>query len=61
MTDETPMPTAETPEIPQPAPISQDMIRERQRARAKVTAWLLAGFVVLIFAISIVKIAAGYA
>ena len=37
-----------------------ELIRARQRARAKVMAWLLGGFVVLIFAISIVKIAAGY-
>lgn len=36
-----------------------DRIRARQRERAKVTAWILGGFVVLLFAISIVKIQAG--
>ena len=30
-------------------------IRARQRARAKVMAWLLIGFVVLVFGISIAK------
>ena len=34
-------------------------VRARQRSRAIVTALLLGAFVVLIFAISIVKIAAG--
>jgi hypothetical protein len=37
-----------------------DLIRERQRARARVMALLLGAFVVLIFAISIVKIMKGY-
>ncbi len=36
-----------------------ERIRTRQRARAKVMAWLLGGFVVLLFAITIVKIQAG--
>ena len=36
-----------------------DRIRARQRERAKVVAWLLGGFVVLLFAITIVKIQAG--
>ena len=36
------------------------LIRARQRSRARVMALLLGGFVVLIFAISIVKIAQGY-
>lgn len=36
-----------------------DRIRARQRERAKVMAWLLGGFVVLLFAITIVKIQAG--
>lgn len=36
-----------------------DLIRSRQRARARITAVLLGGFVVLIFAISIVKIKMG--
>ena len=36
------------------------LIRERQRARARVMAWLLGGFVVLVFAISIVKMGLGH-
>jgi hypothetical protein len=36
------------------------LIRQRQRERARVMAWLLGGFVVLIFAISVVKIGLGY-
>jgi hypothetical protein len=36
-----------------------DRIRARQRARATVMAWILGGFVVLLFAITIVKIQAG--
>ena len=36
-----------------------DKIRMRQRARATVMAWLLGGFVVLMFAITIAKIQAG--
>jgi len=37
-----------------------DLIRTRQRSRARVMAVLLGAFVVLIFAISIVKIKLGY-
>ncbi|QIG78321.1 hypothetical protein [Stakelama tenebrarum] len=37
------------------------LIRKRQKSRALVTAVLLGAFVVLVFAISIVKIATGYA
>ncbi len=37
----------------------QDLIRARQKSRARVMALLLGAFLVLIFAISIVKIAAG--
>ncbi|MCW3846392.1 hypothetical protein OF829_04005 [Sphingomonas sp. LB-2] len=37
-----------------------DAIRARQRSRARVMALLLGAFVVLIFAISIVKIQLGY-
>ena len=36
-----------------------DVIRARQRARAKVMALLLGGFVVLMFLITMVKIRAG--
>ena len=36
------------------------LIRERQHARARVMAWLLGGFVVLVFAISIVKMGLGH-
>jgi hypothetical protein len=41
-------------------PPSDADIRARQRSRARVMALLLGAFVVLIFAISIVKIAAGF-
>ena len=37
-------------------PHSTDQIRARQQARAKVMALLLGAFVILVFAISIVKI-----
>ncbi len=37
----------------------EDLIRRRQRSRAMVTAWLLGAFVILMFAIAIVKIKAG--
>jgi len=40
-------------------PIDQEELRRRQRSRARVMAWLLAAFVVLLFAISVVKITAG--
>jgi hypothetical protein len=39
---------------------STDLIRARQRSRARVMALLLGGFVVLVFAISIVKIQLGH-
>ena len=39
--------------------MEDDPIRARQRARARVMAWLLGGFVVLMFAITLVKIKAG--
>lgn len=39
----------------------QDMVRRRQKSRALVMALLLGAFVILIFAISIVKIQAGVA
>jgi uncharacterized membrane protein (DUF485 family) len=42
-------------------PDHQDLIRKRQRGRAKVTAWLLAAFVILMFLIAIAKIRAGMA
>jgi hypothetical protein len=32
-----------------------DVIRLRQRARARITAWLLGGFVILLFLITIAK------
>lgn len=40
-------------------PDRTDLIRARQRSRATVMAVLLGAFVILIFAISIVKIRAG--
>ena len=36
-------------------PDDQDAIRKRQRERARVLAWLLGAFVVLMFAITIAK------
>ncbi len=38
-------------------PDEQEMIRKRQRDRARLTALLLGGFVVLMFAITIAKMA----
>ena len=38
-------------------PDDQDLVRSRQRSRARVTALLLAGFVILMFAITIAKMA----
>jgi hypothetical protein len=38
---------------------NEDQVRARQMGRAKVMAWLLGGFVILVFAISIVKIKMG--
>jgi len=40
-------------------PADHEAVRARQRSRAIVMAWLLGGFVVLVFAISIVKIQLG--
>ncbi|NIJ22104.1 hypothetical protein FHS95_003815 [Sphingomonas naasensis] len=39
---------------------STDLIRARQRSRARVMALLLGAFVILVFAISIVKIQLGH-
>jgi hypothetical protein len=39
---------------------STDLIRARQRGRARLMALLLGGFVVLVFAISIVKMQIGH-
>ena len=36
-------------------PDDQDLVRKRQRERAKLMAWLLCGFVILMFAITIAK------
>ena len=41
------------------SPEEQDLIRNRQKSRAQVMAWLLGAFVLLMFAITIVKIRAG--
>ncbi len=38
----------------------EDRIRATQRSRARVTAWVLGTFVVLMFAITIVKIRNGF-
>lgn len=40
-------------------PNDQDLIRRRQKGRATVMALLLGAFVILVFAVSIVKIAQG--
>lgn len=40
-------------------PDDQELIRARQKSRARVLAILLFAFVILVFAISIVKIQAG--
>ncbi|WP_380783392.1 hypothetical protein [Sphingomonas sp. R86520] len=42
-----------------PDPNQSDLIRSRQRGRARVMALLLGAFVILVFAISIAKIRAG--
>jgi hypothetical protein len=42
-------------------PQDQDLIRARQKSRATVTALLLGAFVILVFAIAMVKISAGTA
>ena len=39
----------------------KDLIRQRQKSRARVMALLLGAFVILVFAISIVKIQLGIA
>ena len=48
--------------IPARAPVADDeaLIRARQRSRARLMAVLLGAFVVLVFAISIVKIRLGH-
>lgn len=49
-----------TPDEPRIAPpITEEVIRRRQRGRAQVMALLLGAFVILVFAISIAKIQAG--
>jgi len=42
-------------EEPKPEP-EQKIIRARQRERARIMAWLLGGFVVLLFLITLAKI-----
>jgi hypothetical protein len=42
-------------------PDDEALYRRRQRDRARVMAWLLGAFVVLVFAIAIVKISQGEA
>jgi hypothetical protein len=44
------------PEDPKP---EAEVIRARQRGRARIMAWLLAGFVLLLFLITLTKIATG--
>jgi hypothetical protein len=43
-------------EEPQP---EAELIRARQQARARIMAWLLGGFVLLLFLITLAKIATG--
>jgi hypothetical protein len=40
-------------------PAEQDVIRQRQKSRARIMALLLGAFVILIFAVAIVKIREG--
>jgi hypothetical protein len=40
-------------------PAEQDIIRQRQKSRARIMALLLGAFVILIFAVAIVKIREG--
>jgi hypothetical protein len=40
-------------------PDEQDLVRQRQRGRARVMALLLGAFVILIFAIALIKIRQG--
>jgi len=40
-------------------PLDQDEIRRRQRARATIMALMLGAFVILVYAISIVRMSAG--
>lgn len=37
----------------------QEIIRARQRSQARITAWFLGGFVILLFLITIAKITGG--
>ena len=37
----------------------EEIIRKRQRERAKIMAWLLGGFVILLFLITLAKIGMG--
>jgi hypothetical protein len=37
----------------------QEVVRVRQRSQARITAWLLGGFVVLLFLITLAKITTG--
>lgn len=45
---------------PEATPAELETIRTRQRSRARIMAILLAAFVILVFAISIVKIKLGH-
>ena len=45
------------PQLPQEL---EDLVRRRQRARARVMALLLGAFVILVFLIALVKISAGH-
>ncbi len=53
--------TLEAPPRAGDQPPSVEAVRARQLGRARVMAWLLGAFVLLVFAISIVKIAQGHA
>ncbi|HEX8301805.1 hypothetical protein [Sphingomonas sp.] len=45
---------------PEAQPSDQELIRSRQKSRARLMALLLGAFVILVFAISIVKIKLGH-
>ena len=57
---EEPKPEAELGSRPRHPPRPEDeLIRARQNERAKITAWLLGGFVFLLFLITLAKIGMG--
>jgi len=57
---EEPQPEAELGSRPRHPPRPEDeLIRARQRERARIMAWLLGGLVLLLFLITLVKVGGG--